>query len=170
MPYRSLTHSTFRQHVRFREPAICSSDRSLAARSQVAHNRQYGRSATSPTRLSKAARRASPSRNIGARWGMQQSADQRPRHPRQRILPVSVRVEAAPPAIPIAMICVGRDRLVSCSLVNPNHVASPSVATPSCGRLASWSTPGLVSFEGRSCGFFLSTLARVHVEEDQWLT
>ena len=35
--------------------------------------------------------RASPSRNIGARWGMQQSADQKPRHPRQSILPVNAR-------------------------------------------------------------------------------
>ena len=39
--------------------------------------------------------RASPSRNIRTRWGMQQSADQRPRHPRQRILPVMRYLDAA---------------------------------------------------------------------------
>ncbi len=32
--------------------------------------------------------RASPSRNIRTRWGMQQSADQRPQRPRQCLLPV----------------------------------------------------------------------------------
>ncbi len=39
-------------------------------RKRVAHDRQYGRSGRSPTRLSKAAKRASPSRNIRTRWGM----------------------------------------------------------------------------------------------------